>query len=98
LFIWTPTGRLSLDASVLRTFISYTPDAQTSPGQTSYLVNDTCGFAATWSVSENTSLNMYLFRPISDYRWSVAPAAGPLRHDVQKSARFGAEWRPRARI
>ena len=92
-YLWTPTGRLTLGLSAVRTLIPFTPDTRTS-----YKVDDTLSFTPAWAVAANTTLRMNLFRRTTDYLGPVVPVTGPLRRDVLTSAQVAVDWKPHDKV
>lgn len=88
-YTWTPTGKLGLVVSALRTVLPWTPDTTTS-----YRVENTYTLAPTWKISDKANLRMSAGRVESNYLGPVVPTPPPLRRDVLRTLQIGADWLP----
>ena len=86
-YIWTPAGRLSVNASARR---NLTPFFQLG---SSYRADNTFSIGPAWTISNKVTLSMSANRLVSDYAGSsVVALAGPPRHDTTDSAQLAASW------
>ncbi len=88
-YVWMPTGRLTLNASAIRAVLPFALDTSAT-----YRIDNTITIEPAWQVSEKVSLNMRIARLQSDYLGPVIPIAGPLRSDAVRSLQFAAKWSP----
>jgi exopolysaccharide biosynthesis operon protein EpsL len=86
-YVWTPSGRLSVDASARR---NLTPFFQLG---SSYRADTTYSIGPTWTVSDKVTLSLGANRLVNDYRGRVLDLPGPLRRDTTNSAQLSASWR-----
>ena len=92
-YLWTPTGKLAVNAIANRNLISFTPDTSTS-----YRVDDTFSVSPVWTVASHTSLSLHAFRRTSDFLGPVVPVAGPPRRDTLRSVQLAASWIPHPKV
>ena len=90
---WTPTGKLSINVSALRTIGPYAAFGNTLENST-YVVNQTVSLGAGWSISGKTSANLSFSRTHSDYRGPVFAVTSPARVDDLNVAQAGISWSP----
>lgn len=90
---WTPTGKLSIGASVARAVLPFSTGTSST-----YRVDDTLALTPVWRISEKVNLSMRASRRKSDFLGPVVAAAGPDRRDVENSLQFGADWSPSAHV
>jgi exopolysaccharide biosynthesis operon protein EpsL len=91
-YSWTPTGRLTVDASAFRTLMPFF-----QPGS-SYRVDEIISIAPTWRVTDKVTLGLRVNRMVSDYLGPVAPIAGPLRSDTTRIAALTASWQAHRKL
>lgn len=85
-YSWTPSGRLSINASAQRNLMPYFQLGS------SYRADTTYSIGPTWTVSEKVRLNLGVNRLVNDYRGRVLDLPGPLRRDTTNSARISVSW------
>jgi len=88
---WTPTGKLSINVSALRTILPYAAFGNTLENST-YVVNQTLTLGAGWSISGKTSANLSFSRTHSDFRGPVFAVTSPARIDDLNVAQVGISW------
>jgi hypothetical protein len=92
-YVWSPTGRLTINAGAQRLLSPYAIDTSTT-----YRVDKSLSLGAGWQVSEKLRLNARASRMASDFLGPVAPVAGPLRSDVLRILYVGADWTIERRV
>ena len=89
---WTPTARLALNVSALRTLLPYFQIPTSTTAGSTHRIDNTLAFAPVWQVSEKVSLNMNAARLVTDYPAFGTLFAGPSRRDTTRRLSFGAGW------
>jgi len=90
-YIWTPTGKLSININATRTILPYAAFGNTLENST-YVVNQTLTLGAGWSISGKTSASLSFSRTHSDYRGPVFAVTSPARVDDLNVAQVGISW------
>jgi exopolysaccharide biosynthesis operon protein EpsL len=92
-YAWTPTGRLTLNASAIRDVLPFALDTSAT-----YRIDTTLAVEPAWQVREKVSLSMRAARVQSDYLGPVVPIIGPSRSDVDRTLQFAVKWLPYRRV
>ena len=90
---WTPTGKLSINVSAIRTLGPYAAFGNTLENST-YVVNETMSLRAGWAISGKTSASLNFSRTHSDFRGPVFAVTSPARVDDLNVAQASLSWSP----
>ena len=92
-YVWTPTGKLTVNAVASRNLIPFSADLQTS-----YKLDNTLSVSPVWALSSRTSISLAAFRRTSDFLGPVISIGSPQRRDTLQSVQLAASWSPHPKI
>jgi exopolysaccharide biosynthesis operon protein EpsL len=85
-YVWTPSGRLSVNASAARNLTPFFQLGSSSRADTTFSIGP------TWTLSDKVTLSLGANHIVNDYRGRVRDLPGPLRRDTTNSARLSVSW------
>ena len=92
-YVWTPTGKLTVNVVANRILIPFAADLQTS-----YKLDNTLSVSPVWALTSRTSLSLAAFRRTSDFLGPVIAIGSPQRRDTLQSVQLAASWSPHPKI